>query len=73
MIEELVPNKSSSYQTKKFEQGAKETGMLLCNHPDVAKISFTGSVLTGKRIMELGRIHSLRISYLSFNTILLYD
>uniref|UniRef100_H3CNB8 Aldehyde dehydrogenase 9 family, member A1b n=1 Tax=Tetraodon nigroviridis TaxID=99883 RepID=H3CNB8_TETNG len=32
-------------------QGGQETGGLLCRHPDVAKVSFTGSVATGKKIM----------------------
>ncbi|XP_007250712.3 4-trimethylaminobutyraldehyde dehydrogenase B [Astyanax mexicanus] len=34
-------------------QGAQETGTLLCHHPSVAKVSFTGSVPTGKKIMEM--------------------
>ncbi|KAK3567944.1 hypothetical protein QTP86_027262 [Hemibagrus guttatus] len=34
-------------------QGAQETGALLCRHPAVAKVSFTGSVQTGKKIMEM--------------------
>ncbi|XP_031710655.1 4-trimethylaminobutyraldehyde dehydrogenase B isoform X1 [Anarrhichthys ocellatus] len=34
-------------------QGGQETGSLLCHHPDVAKVSFTGSVATGKKIMEM--------------------
>ncbi|KAF4089556.1 hypothetical protein AMELA_G00067440 [Ameiurus melas] len=34
-------------------QGAQETGALLCLHPAVAKVSFTGSVQTGKKIMEM--------------------
>ncbi|CAK6952174.1 -trimethylaminobutyraldehyde dehydrogenase B [Scomber scombrus] len=34
-------------------QGSQETGSLLCHHPDVAKVSFTGSVQTGKKIMEM--------------------
>lgn len=37
-----------------YTQGSGETGKHLCKHPSVAKISFTGSVSTGKRIMELG-------------------
>ena len=32
-------------------QGEGETGHLLCSHPDVAKVSFTGSVPTGSKIM----------------------
>ncbi|XP_046390030.1 4-trimethylaminobutyraldehyde dehydrogenase A-like isoform X2 [Ischnura elegans] len=32
-------------------QGDGETGSLLCHHPDVAKVSFTGSVLTGSKVM----------------------
>lgn len=34
-------------------QGGQETGSLLCRHPDVAKVSFTGSVPTGQKIMEM--------------------
>uniref|UniRef100_A0A667YJ21 Aldehyde dehydrogenase 9 family, member A1a, tandem duplicate 1 n=1 Tax=Myripristis murdjan TaxID=586833 RepID=A0A667YJ21_9TELE len=34
-------------------QGGAETGTLLCHHPMVAKVSFTGSVPTGKKIMEM--------------------
>ncbi|KAL4634989.1 aldehyde dehydrogenase family 9 member A1-A-like [Arapaima gigas] len=34
-------------------QGGAETGSLLCHHPLVAKISFTGSVPTGKKVMEM--------------------
>ncbi|XP_010310500.1 4-trimethylaminobutyraldehyde dehydrogenase [Balearica regulorum gibbericeps] len=34
-------------------QGGVATGQFLCHHPDVAKISFTGSVPTGVKIMEM--------------------
>ncbi|CAL1579972.1 unnamed protein product [Knipowitschia caucasica] len=34
-------------------QGGQGTGQLLCLHHDIAKVSFTGSVPTGKRIMEM--------------------
>ncbi|CAL8317657.1 4-trimethylaminobutyraldehyde dehydrogenase B [Gadus morhua] len=34
-------------------QGGQETGGLLVHHPLVAKVSFTGSVPTGKKIMEM--------------------
>ncbi|XP_054067472.1 4-trimethylaminobutyraldehyde dehydrogenase [Rissa tridactyla] len=34
-------------------QGGAATGQFLCHHPDVAKISFTGSVPTGIKIMEM--------------------
>ncbi|XP_074077981.1 4-trimethylaminobutyraldehyde dehydrogenase [Macrotis lagotis] len=34
-------------------QGGAATGQFLCQHPDVAKVSFTGSVPTGKKIMEM--------------------
>jgi len=33
-------------------QGGGDVGRQLCSHPDVAKISFTGSVQTGIKIME---------------------
>ncbi|KAF6073861.1 aldehyde dehydrogenase 9 family member A1 [Phyllostomus discolor] len=33
-------------------QGGGATGQLLCQHPDVAKVSFTGSVPTGAKVME---------------------
>ena len=32
-------------------QGFAETGATLCQHPDVAKVSLTGSVETGKKVM----------------------
>ncbi|XP_074492521.1 4-trimethylaminobutyraldehyde dehydrogenase A [Sebastes fasciatus] len=34
-------------------QGGADTGTLLCQHPQVAKVSFTGSVPTGKKVMEM--------------------
>uniref|UniRef100_A0A7N6B2I9 Aldehyde dehydrogenase domain-containing protein n=1 Tax=Anabas testudineus TaxID=64144 RepID=A0A7N6B2I9_ANATE len=34
-------------------QGGAETGSLLCHHPMVAKVTFTGSVPTGKKVMEM--------------------
>lgn len=34
-------------------QGAAETGTLLCQHPMVAKVSFTGSVPTGKKVRRM--------------------
>ncbi|XP_040039496.2 4-trimethylaminobutyraldehyde dehydrogenase [Gasterosteus aculeatus] len=34
-------------------QGGADTGTLLCHHPGVAKVSFTGSVPTGKKVMEM--------------------
>ncbi|KAJ6655453.1 hypothetical protein lerEdw1_005154 [Lerista edwardsae] len=34
-------------------QGGAATGQFLCQHPNVAKVSFTGSVPTGVKIMEL--------------------
>ncbi|KAK7880449.1 hypothetical protein WMY93_032906 [Mugilogobius chulae] len=33
-------------------QGAAQTGTLLCHHPGVAKVSFTGSVPTGRRCVS---------------------
>lgn len=32
-------------------QGAREVGEWLTHHPDIAKVSFTGEVTTGKRVM----------------------
>uniref|UniRef100_A0A4W2E109 Aldehyde dehydrogenase 9 family member A1 n=1 Tax=Bos indicus x Bos taurus TaxID=30522 RepID=A0A4W2E109_BOBOX len=34
-------------------QGGAATGQFLCQHRDVAKVSFTGSVPTGSKIMEM--------------------
>ncbi|XP_028832341.1 LOW QUALITY PROTEIN: aldehyde dehydrogenase family 9 member A1-B-like [Denticeps clupeoides] len=34
-------------------QGGHQTGALLCRHPSVAKVSFTGSVATGQKIMAM--------------------
>ena len=36
-------------------QGDGDTGALLTKHEDVAKISFTGSVPTGVKIMQAGK------------------
>lgn len=33
-------------------QGGHETGELLCKHAAVAKVTFTGSVSTGQKIMK---------------------
>ena len=40
-------------------QGAGETGALLSNHDDVDKMTFTGSVPTGSKVMEA----CARVSY----------
>jgi acyl-CoA reductase-like NAD-dependent aldehyde dehydrogenase len=32
--------------------GNNDLGALMCAHPDIAKISFTGSIATGKKVME---------------------
>lgn len=46
-------------------QGGAETGSLLCRHPGVAKVSFTGSVPTGKKVCKPERgLISLEISLL---------
>ncbi|XP_075472914.1 4-trimethylaminobutyraldehyde dehydrogenase isoform X1 [Ascaphus truei] len=34
-------------------QGGAATGEFLCKHPNVAKVSFTGSVPTGSKVMEM--------------------
>lgn len=34
-------------------QGGAETGSLLCRHPRAAKVSFTGSVPTGKKVLPV--------------------
>lgn len=40
-------------------QGAQETGALLCQHPAVAKVSFTGSVQTGKKVQQFPSSRSI--------------
>lgn len=45
-------------------QGAAETGSLLCHHPMVAKVSFTGSVPTGKKVTTLGFVYGKDFSCL---------
>jgi len=39
-------------------QGGAETGTLLCHHSKVAKLSFTGSVPTGKKVQRPVQCHS---------------
>jgi len=41
-------------------QGGGDVGHLLSQHPDIAKISFTGSVETGKRVMSSAALSSLK-------------
>lgn len=33
-------------------QGETVTGQLICRHSDIAKLSFTGSISTGIKVME---------------------
>jgi len=40
--------------------GDARVGMLLSQHPDIAKISFTGSVETGKKVMSAAALSSLK-------------
>ena len=35
-------------------QGLGQTGSFLADHPEVAKLSFTGSTPTGTKIMQAG-------------------
>lgn len=48
-------------------QGAAETGSLLCLHPMVAKVSFTGSVPTGKKVTKLESFFSTEL-YIRIHT-----
>ncbi|MCR9141843.1 MAG: betaine-aldehyde dehydrogenase [bacterium] len=41
-------------------QGAAETGQLLSRHPQIAKVSFTGEVGTGKRVMADAALSNLK-------------
>lgn len=41
-------------------QGDGSTGALLAGHPDVAKISFTGSIATGKAIQTMAAQSNLK-------------
>lgn len=34
-------------------QGGHETGELLCKHPGVSKVTFTGSISTGQKIIKV--------------------
>ncbi len=42
-------------------QGGAETGGLLCHHPMVAKVSFTGSVPTGKKVWHENKINRRKL------------
>ena len=52
-------------------QGGQETGSLLCHHPDVAKVSFTGSVPTGKKVSVMYMVEQKILHILSFLVLLL--
>ncbi|XP_032780720.1 4-trimethylaminobutyraldehyde dehydrogenase isoform X1 [Daphnia magna] len=56
-------------------QGSGETGKHLCCHPDVAKISFTGSVQTGKNILKLAADDLKRVTLElgGKNPLIIYD
>ena len=43
-------------------QGRRETGALLAAHPGVAKVSLTGSVQTGKRVMAAAAVTLKRVT-----------
>uniref|UniRef100_A0A7N5ZZR1 Aldehyde dehydrogenase domain-containing protein n=1 Tax=Anabas testudineus TaxID=64144 RepID=A0A7N5ZZR1_ANATE len=53
MLAEIYAKAGAPESLFSVVQGGQETGSLLCHHHDVAKVSFTGSVPTGKRIMEM--------------------
>ncbi|CAO4140652.1 Aldehyde Dehydrogenase [Methylorubrum thiocyanatum] len=42
--------------------GGNELGQHLTAHPDIAKVSFTGSTATGKRVMESGAVNLKRVT-----------
>jgi acyl-CoA reductase-like NAD-dependent aldehyde dehydrogenase len=42
--------------------GGNELGQLMTEHPDIAKISFTGSTATGKKVMASGAVNLKRIT-----------
>ena len=44
-----------------YVQGGASTGELLSNHPLVAKMSFTGSVASGSKVMQA----CAKVSYVS--------
>ncbi len=50
MLAELFAEAGAPEGLFNVVQGGQETGSLLCHHPDVAKVSFTGSVPTGKKV-----------------------
>ncbi|XP_046653577.1 4-trimethylaminobutyraldehyde dehydrogenase A-like isoform X2 [Daphnia pulicaria] len=56
-------------------QGSGETGKNLCCHPDVAKISFTGSVPVGKNILKLASNDLKRVTLElgGKNPLIIYD
>jgi len=41
-------------------QGGADVGRMLSEHPEIAKISFTGSVATGKKVMSAAALSSLK-------------
>lgn len=50
-------------------QGAQETGALLCQHPAIAKVSFTGSVQTGKKVRKLRKMAPNSLSLAKYQNI----
>ncbi|KAL5421063.1 hypothetical protein PMIN04_005910 [Paraphaeosphaeria minitans] len=48
----IKPSPFTPYTGLKAVGGNNELGAQMCAHPDIAKISFTGSIATGKKVME---------------------
>ncbi|CAH2312752.1 4-trimethylaminobutyraldehyde dehydrogenase [Pelobates cultripes] len=53
MLAEILAEAGAPTGLFNVVQGGASTGEFLCKHPDVAKVSFTGSVPTGSKIMEM--------------------
>lgn len=51
-LAELLHDAGVPEGTFNVVQGGAEVGNLLCCHPDIAKVSFTGSVPTGEKVMR---------------------
>lgn len=50
ILAEILIEAGAPAGTLNVVQGEAATGALLCKHPDISKVSFTGGVETGKKV-----------------------
>lgn len=52
MLAEILSEAGAPAGALNVVQGEADTGALLCKHPDISKVSFTGGVETGRKVWQ---------------------